>query len=277
MPRLASTLFFVCLSWVAMAQPLEVPAPSPKARVEQRVGLTDMSVDYSSPAVKGRKVWGTLVPYDQIWRAGANAATKLTVSRDVTIGGSLVKAGSYAILMKPGKTEWQVFINSNVEGGFQAYDAKNDAATLKVKPAALGQPRERLVYLFSDTTDGATALDLEWEKVRIRIPISVDTTAQVNANMERALGDVWRPHFQAARYLHDSGGDLEKATALIDRSIAIQPTWWNHWVRAQIMGKKGNKAEAAASATKAQSLGNGDRTYEQFFKADIAKALAGWK
>ena len=275
-PILAGAMLALCTTATAFAQ--DVPAPSPKARVEQRVGLTDFALDYSSPAVKKRKIWGELVPYDKVWRAGANAPTKLTVSRDFEMGGTKVKAGAYALIITPGKASWTVHLNSNVEGGAtQNYDPKNDVAKVTVKPSAMPAARERLTFLFSDTTDDATVLEMEWDKTRVRVPFKVDTKAHVDASMEKALGDAWRPHMNAARYLLDTGGDLDRATSLIDKSISIQATWWNEWVRAQIMGKKGNKAEALASATRAQSLGQGDRVYEGFFKADIAKAIAGWK
>src|ERR1043165_7095517 len=105
----------VLLSRAAAAQTaIETPAPSPKARVEQRVGITDVSIDYSSPGVKGRKIWGEVVPYDKTWRAGANQPTKLTVSRDVSFGGTMVPAGSYSLFMVRGKASWTVLLNKNL-------------------------------------------------------------------------------------------------------------------------------------------------------------------
>ncbi len=262
---------------VAHAQALELPAPSPKAKVEQQVGVTSFQLEYSSPAVKGRKIWGTLVPYDKLWRTGANMATKLTVSRDFSFGGKPVKAGSYALYTIPGKGAWTVILNTNANtGGTSGYEEKNDVARITIKPAAIPL-RERLTFIFNNTTDDAVALDLEWEKLRIRVPITVDTAGHVKANIEKAVSDAWRPHFAAARYLLESNGDLALALGYADKSIAIQPTWWNHWTRAQILGKQGKKADAVAAAQQAQTLGKGDQTYEGFFKEDIAKAIAGWK
>jgi hypothetical protein len=255
----------------------ETPAPSPHAKVEQRVGLTDISIEYSSPSVKGRKIWGELVPMDKLWRTGANMATKLTVSRDFTFGGKPVKAGSYALYTIPGKSSWTVILNPNWNtGGTNGYDEKTDAVRVTVKPTPMPN-RERLTFLFSDTTDDFTALDLEWEKLRVRTPIKVDTKAHVMASIDQTLGQAWRPHMTAAQYLLNSGGDLDKALAYCDQSIAIQPTWWNHWVKAQIYGKKGKKAEALATVQKAQDLGKGDQVYENFFKEEVTKAAAGWK
>lgn len=254
----------------------ELPAPSPKARVEQRVGITDISIDYSSPGVKGRKIWGDVVPYDKVWRAGANAPTKLTVSRDFAFGGTPVKAGSYAVFMTPGKTNWAVVLNTDLTATQDSHDAKNDVARLTVTPAALPAARERLIYLFSDTQDDRANLDLEWERVRIRLPITIDTKAAVVAGLEKSIAAAWQPHATAAGY-YFSSGDTARALTLIDKSIAIEPTWRNEWLRAQIQGKKGNKAEATASANRALALGKGDTGFEQNVQPTIVKAVAGWK
>lgn len=267
----------VLLSRAAAAQTaIETPAPSPKARVEQRVGITDVSIDYSSPGVKGRKIWGGVVPYDKVWRAGANAPTKLTVSRDFAFGGTQVKAGSYAVFVTPGKKTWTVVLNTDLTATQDSHDDKNDVARVAVTPAALPALRERLIYVFSDTQDDRTNIDLEWERVRIRVAIAIDTRGAVAAGIEKALAAAWQPHAQAANY-YFNGGDLAKALALIDRSIAIESNWRNEWLRAQIEGKKGNKAEAAASANRALALGKGNANFEQNVQPDIVKALAGWK
>jgi hypothetical protein len=263
---------------MAFAQPApELPQPSPKARVEQRVGLTDFAVDYSSPAVKGRKIWGELVPYDRPWRAGANAATKLTASRDFLFAGKPVAAGSYALYTIPGKTSWTVALNSNTEAaGNDGFDAKQDVVRVTLKPEAI-RGRERLTFLFSTTTDHTAQLELEWEKLRVAMPIQVDTKAHAQANIDKAVDDAWRPHFVSARYLLDNGGDLDKALGYIDQSIAIKATWWNQWVRAQLLAKKGRTPDAVAAAEKALQLGTGDKLFESAFKAEVNKGLAGWK
>jgi hypothetical protein len=266
-----------CFASLASAQPaLELPSPSPKARTEQRVGLTDISIDYSSPGVKGRKIWGPVVPYDKVWRAGANAPTKLTVSRDFSFAGTQVKAGSYSLFMTPGKASWTVMLNTDLTVSQDEHDAKKDVATITVKPIALPVLRERLRYTFDDTQDGATMLALEWERVRIQVPIAIDTQGQVNAAIEKASNDAWQPQYTAASYLFNHN-DNDRALGLIDRSIAIRSTWRNEWLRAQIQQKKGNKAEAMASANRAQELGKGDEVYEKFAKADLQKTVAGWK
>lgn len=262
---------------LAAAQPaLELPALSPKARVEQRVGVTDLAIDYSSPAVKGRKIWGELVPYDKVWRAGANQATKLVASRDFKFGTTAVKAGTYSLFMIPTKRAWSVMLNSDVSAGQNNHDPKKDVAKLTVTPAKLAEPRERLTFVFSNTADDKTAIDLEWERVRIRIPIAIDTKAHVNAAIDAATKEAWRPHFNSANYLNEAG-ETDRALGLVAQSIAIQSTWRNEWLHARLLAKKGKKAEAKAAAARAQKLGAGDTVYEQFFKDEITKTVAGWK
>jgi len=275
---------FAALLWLAAApganaQQLgpELPQPSPKARVEQRVGIADFAVDYSSPAVKKRKIWGGLVPYDKPWRTGANAATKLTASRDFVFAGKPVKAGSYALYTIPGTASWTVVLNTSSEQwGNAGFAADKDVARVTLKPQSI-PGRERMTFLFSDTSDGGTRLDLEWDRLRLPIPITVDTKAHAIANIEKTTADAWRPHFTSARYLLDSGGDLDKALGYIDQSIAIKATWWNNWVRAQILAKKGRTPDAVAAAEKAAQLGTGDPIYEGNFKQDVTKSLAAWK
>lgn len=260
-----------------LAQTLEVPAPSTKARVEMRVGITDFSVDYSSPAMRGRKIFGGLLPYDKLWRTGANASTKLTSSRDFTFGGTPVPKGTYSVFTIPGASSWIVILNKNLEiNNVDGYDAKDDAARVTVKPETV-PPRERMTFIFSDTTDDATRLDLEWENLRVSVPIKVDTAALVRAGIDKTLADSWRPHYQAGRYLVENGGDLDTALQYLDTSIAIKSTWWNNWWRAQALSKKGRTADAVAAGEKAMALGKGDNTFEQFFKADVEKTIDGWK
>lgn len=260
------------LSLSAMAQNLDVPQPSPKAKAEQRVGITDFTIDYSSPGVKGRPIWGALVPWDKVWRTGANAPTKLTASREFSLGGTKVPAGTYSVFSFPGQAGWKVVLNSDAEAGTDEYDEKKNVASVTVRPETLGASRERMTFIFSDATDTTANLDLEWEKLRIRLPLSVDTKAHVSAEIEKATGDAWRPHTTAARYLHDSGGDLDQALALVDTSIAVKSTWYNNWIKAQILAKKGNRAGAVAAAEASQKLGPAD-----WAKDMIAKSIADWK
>ena len=146
--------------------------PSPAASVKQQVGVTEVTVEYSSPGVKKRKIWGELVAFDKPWRTGANSSTKVTFSKDVTVGGKPVAAGTYSLLTIPGAKSWTVILNKNtgIGGSMDKYKQEEDVARVTVTPKSV-PARERLTFIFSDVTDDSATLDLEWEKVRVSIPI----------------------------------------------------------------------------------------------------------
>jgi hypothetical protein len=264
-------------------QQLELPAASPAAKVMQRVGLTDVTVEYSSPAVKGRKVFGQLVPYGQVWRAGANAATKVTFSRDVTFGDKAVPAGTYALVAIPAqKGAWTVALNKEL-GLFQGktYDQAQDVVRVQASPARLAQPRERLTYLFSNATEDAATLDLEWERVRLPVALKTDTPAHAKANIQAALqgapsdAATARKRVAAARYLSESLKEHDAALEHVNAGLAIESNWYAVWSKAEILARKGQYAEAHTLAQQAHELGEKSQNF--FFKADVEKALKEWK
>ena len=259
----------------ALAQ-LKLPAPSPAAKVTQEVGVSEISVEYSSPAVKGRKVWGELVPNDKAWRSGANSATKITFSHPVTFGGKTVPAGSYAIVSLPSQKGWKVMLNTDLglwRGG-APYDASKDVASVSATTSAIPS-RERPTYLFTDTTDNGTRLDLEWEKLRISVPITVDTAALAKANIEQAQKNTAGMHASAASYVAETTKDYAAALKHADAAVAANPTWYNHWVRAGVLSDMGKYAEARKAAQAAWDLGQKDKNF--FYRDQISKALAEWK
>jgi hypothetical protein len=158
-------------------KPLKV-MPSPGAKVSQQVGTAEVTIEYSSPGVKKRKIWGELVPYDKLWRTGANASNKLTLTKDMTIGGKPVPAGTYNLLTIPGKKSWTVLINKDttLNASMDKHNEALDVAKFTVTPKAIPF-RERMAFIFSDVTDDSVTLDLEWEKVRISIPIKVSANS----------------------------------------------------------------------------------------------------
>ncbi|MCY1033317.1 DUF2911 domain-containing protein [Corallococcus sp. BB11-1] len=259
----------------AMAQ-LQLPAPSPAAKVSQGVGVSEISVEYSSPAVKGRKVWGELVPNDKAWRSGANSATKITFSHPVTFGDKAVPAGSYAIVSLPSQKGWKVMLNTDLglwRGG-APYDASKDVASVSATTTAI-PARERLTYLFTDTTDTGTRLDLEWEKLRVSVPITVDTAALAKVNIEQAEKDAANMHTSAAAYLAGTSKDHAAALKHADAAVAANPTWYTHWIRASVLSQAGKYAEARKAAQTSWDLGQKDKNF--FYRDQIAKALAEWK
>src|SRR5262249_53725707 len=152
------------------------------------------------------------------------------VSRDFSFGGTAVKAGAYSLFMIPGKTSWTVLLNSDTTVSQEEHDATKDVAQVTVKPVALPALRERLRYTFDDTQDARTTLELEWERVRSSVPTTIDTPALVPAAIHKAIDNAWQPHYSAASYLFGQG-QLDHALALVDKSVAIQSTWRNEWLR----------------------------------------------
>lgn len=155
------------------------PAASPAAKVMAQVGTTEVTVEYSSPGVKKRKIWGELVPNGKPWRTGANSSTKVTFSQEVEVGGKSVPAGTYSLLTIPTPKSWTIILNKNtgIGGNIEGkYKQEEDVARFTVTPTKI-PPRERLTFIISDATDESATIDLEWEKVRVSIPIKTKKAA----------------------------------------------------------------------------------------------------
>ena len=255
---------------------LELPRPSPGAKVVQTVGLTDITVDYSSPGVKGRKIWGGVVPYDQMWRAGANQATKITFSKDVTFADKPVSAGSYAFFVIPGKGAWTVVLNKRADQAGIGRDYKADQDLLRVQLTPKPAPfRERLAYQITDFTDDKASLNLEWEKLRLSIPIGVQTSAQALANVNAAVDGTWRTYANAARYMLENKKDTAAGLKLIEQSLALKEDWYNVWIKAELLAAKGDTKDARPLGEHAYELGKKSENF--FLEAEIKKTLAEWK
>ncbi|MCA9557516.1 MAG: DUF2911 domain-containing protein, partial [Myxococcales bacterium] len=269
---LAATL---ALALPAAAQDLKLPAPSPLAQVMQTVGTTSITVTYSSPGKKGRDIFGGLVPFDKLWRTGANAATTIEFTTDVKVGGKPVPAGKYAIFSIPKKDTWTVILNKNPnQGGTNSYDAKLDQARIDVKPES-SPARERMTFLFRDTQDGGTTLDLDWAGTRVSLPITVDTDALSKKGIADYQSGSSRGLANAARYMADTAKDLDAALKLIDASLVVEQTWFNTWLKADFLARKGDYKAAYPLAEQAYAMGQKADYF--FWKDQVEKALKDWK
>lgn len=257
----------------AQAQ-LQLPQPSPKASVMQQVGLTDITIDYSSPAVKGRTIWGELLPYNKVWRAGANASTKITFSKDVTIEGSDVSKGTYSLFIIPSQSEWTIILNKDVNASEGSYKESEDQIRIKAAPKAI-ENHERLTYSFSDFNEEGAVVNMEWEKVRVSFKVNVATGKQAAENIDKTLGATWMQYNNAARYYYDQK-DYNKALEYANLSLSLSSQWFNNWVKAQILAAKGMTKDAYSYAVKAKELGD-QNPGGFFFKAQVEKALEDWK
>ncbi len=240
------------------APKLEFPAPSPAATLKQRVGITDIQIDYSRPSMKERVIFGGLVPFDKIWRTGANSATKISFSTAVKLGGTPVPAGEYALFTIPGKTEWTVILNKVTgQWGSYAYDEKNDVARCKVTPVTIPTAVETFGIGLADLTQHSATLFLTWEKTRVPVKVEIDTVGllvpQIDAAMAATEGK--KPYFGAAMFYYENNLDLKKAAAWIDLGIAEQPeAFWMIYRKGLILAKMGDKAGALAAAQKSLEL-----------------------
>ena len=273
--RLAVVAALVAGTAFAQEAPkLVLPQPSPSATIKQTVGLTDITIDYSSPAVRGRKIWGEVVPFDELWRAGANACTKVTLSTAASIGGKPVAAGSYCLFLLPAKTGWTFILNKDTSlWGTDGHKAESDVLRIPAAATTVA-PRERLVFAILDFTEDGGTLALEWDTLRVGVKFEVATRAKVMADIRALKSDDWRPYASAARYLLDAKTEPALAMELVDRSIQLKEGWYNQWTRAQLLGAAGKPKEAAAAAQRAQELGKQSKTF--YLADDVAKALAEW-
>ena len=260
----------LALAGAAAAQNITgLPRVSPHAKAKQTIGLSTVSVDYHRPSVNDREVWGTLVPFDAVWRAGANDNTTISFSDDATVEGQPLAAGTYGLHMIPGEGDWTVIFSTNsTSWGSFSYDEAEDALRVTVTPVGAAGFREQLAYGFDDVSDGEATLYLEWADLRVPVKVGFDTPSLAIQHIENQLrhipGFTWQGFNSAAAYCLRSGNDLEKGLAWADRSIGINSNPNNLFIKANLLNKLGREEEAAeiesqvlASATEAQINGFG--------------------
>lgn len=267
MKKLFMLAFLACTSLALNAQ-IETPQPSPFQKMEQKVGLTDVSVEYSRPSMRGRTIFGDLVPLNQLWRTGANNNTMVTFSTPVMIGGKELKAGSYAIFTKPGKDNWEVIFYSDTNnwGTPQKWDDSKVAATVNAEVYELPMDIETFTMSFDDLTNDSARLGLMWEKAYVAVKIEVPTDKAVTAAITKAMsGPSADDYYAAARYYLEADKDIKQANVWMDKAVEMtkdKPKFW--WLRQQSLikakadDKKGAIAAAKASLEGAEKAGNAD-------------------
>jgi hypothetical protein len=287
MRRLAAfpVLIAVLMPASALAQ-FQAPLPSPNATVSQIVGVTKVEIVYSRPHVKGptrkedRVIWGGVVPYDQVWRTGANAVTKISFDGDVAVEGQKLPAGSYGLFTIPGKAEWTVIFNKQSTGSPADYKAENDVLRVKVKPET-AEMTDQFTIGFPQVTSNSAVLALRWEKVAVPLNLTVDTNADFLSRAKEAVAaakaDDWQTPLTAARYLYANKYALPDAASFLDKSVAIKPTFANLSTKAGVLGDEGKRTEAVAAAQKALALKDADPKPSPEAIAALEKKIASWK
>lgn len=235
----------------APAAPLEFPAASPAGTLEQRVGVTDIKITYARPSMRGRTVFGGLVPFGEVWRTGANGATTITFSTDVTFGGKDVPAGTYGLFTIPGQDEWTVILNAGAQQwGSYAYDESKDTARIAVAPTKLAQPVETLTIGTSNLSSGTATIHLDWANTRVAIDLDTNIVKALMPQIEAAMaGEGEKPYLSAAMFYFENGLDLKKAAMWIDEGAKAQPdAFWITYRKGLILEKLGDKKGAMEAA-----------------------------
>src|SRR2546427_8130560 len=239
---------------------LDLPRPSQHAVLTQRIGITDITINYHRPLVNKRKVWGGLVPYGQVWRSGANENTTIEFTDPVTIEGKALPKGAYGLHMIPGENEWTVIFSKNATSwGSFTYDQKEDALRVSVKPLA-AEFHEALAYDFDDVKPDAATVTLRWEKLAVPFKVAVNTNELVQASLHNQLRGLaqytWFGWDDAATYLVDNKLNMEEALKYEDQSIQNEERFDNLITKSQVLEALGRKDEATDIRNKAISMAN---------------------
>ena len=244
------------------AQQFKAPAPSPLQTVKQAFALSDITVEYSRPAAKGRVIYGDLVPYGKVWRTGANGSTKITFGEDVKVEGNAITAGTYAVYTIPNKDSWEIMFYKDLTlgGNVAEYKKENEVLHFTVKPKALNDKVENFTIDIADVTSTTANVELNWEKTRVAFGVVADIDAKMMKNIETALKADTRPYFQAASYYYDTNKDLVKALEYVNKGIEQNPkAYWMYNLKAKIQAKSNDKKGAVASAEQVVLLAKEDK------------------
>lgn len=248
---------------------IKTPQPSPFAKMEQKVGLTDVTLEYSRPSMRERTIFGDLVPYGNIWRTGANSRTKITFSTDVSIDGQALQAGSYAIFTKPGAESWDVYFYTEYDGGGspQNWDESKVAAKVSSQVYKMPVKIETFTITFDDLTNNSAVLGMLWEDVYVGVKIDVPTDNMVLTNINEVMNGTptANDYYAAAVYYLQEGKDIKQAKSWIDMAITMageKVPFWQLRQQSLIYAKAGDKKGAIAAAKKslvaAEAAGNAD-------------------
>ena len=259
------------------APQLRLPRPSQKQVVTQTAGLTDVTITYSRPGVKGRQIWGGLVPYDKVWRTGANEATTIAFTDDVTINGQPLPKGTYSLHTIPGKDEWTIVFNNtaNQWGSFN-YDPAKDALRVKAKPE-VAPFAEWLAFEVPSVTPDQATVAIHWEKLSVPFTIGTGTTQKVLADARAAVAaakpDDWQTPLRAATFAIENRVNLDEANRWLDQSIKVNENIRNLFEKARAQAMAGDRAAATVTAQKAISLA-GPKDADEV--DEIRHSIASW-
>jgi len=279
MRSLGFLILFVMLATVAQAQ-IQTPAASPLSKVEQKIGLTDVTLEYSRPSKKGRTIYGDLVPYDAVWRTGANSATKITFSEDVVFGGANVTKGSYALLSKPGQKTWSFMLYPHNSTNFGSY-LESGVTPITITADAIMMPTginvETLMMGFDNLSLSSGDLFVLWDNVYVPVSIKVNTDQTVEASIAKVMaGPSAGDYYSAANYYLSAGKDLNKALEWVNKSIEMgNEKFWVLRAKSLIQAGLGDKKGAITTATRSLELAK-EANNADYIKMN-EESIAEWK
>lgn len=245
----------VALSFTTNAQ-ITTPQPSPGASFTQNVGMTEIKVEYSRPALKGRTAFGGVVPFGDIWRTGANSATKFTTTDSITVAGKGLAKGTYVLMTRPGQSEWEIIFNKNPSASAFGYKEEDNVLKVKVPSTDLPFTVESFTIMIGDITNTGASLDILWANTIVRVPFTNDVDAKVMAQIKQKLdGPTQGDYYAMSTYYFESGKDPKQALEFVDKALAKgEPRFWMLRHKSLVQAKIGDKKGAIASATKSLEL-----------------------
>jgi hypothetical protein len=258
----ALLIAFLTISISASAQQLKTPAASPLQTIDQAFALSNIKIEYSRPGVKDRVIFGDLVPFDKIWRTGANAATRITFGDDVSIEGSKLTAGTYAFYTIPGKTIWSFLFYKDLAlgGDVENYKPENEVLRVAVKSAALAEKVETFTINVGNITSTSATIDLMWDKTKVSCKVTTEIDEKVMKNIETALAKDSRPYYQAANYYYENNKDLATSLKWVNLAIENNPkAYWIFHLKAKIYKKMNDPKAAIQSAQQSMALAKEDK------------------
>ncbi len=246
---------FLLLSFTSQAQ-LETPAPSPASTVTSKVGMTEIKIEYSRPAMKGRKIFGgDVVPFGELWRTGANSATKVTTTDSITIMGKGLAKGTYVLMTKPGKDSWEIIFNKNPAVSVFGYKPEDDVLKVNVKTINNPLTVESFTMGVSNITNTSADIEIAWENTVVRIPFTNDVDSKVMAQIKQKMdGPSQNDYFAMSQYYFDSGKDAKQALEFVDKAIAKGERFWMLRHKSLVQAKLGDKKGAIESAKRSLAL-----------------------
>ncbi|MFB6457944.1 DUF2911 domain-containing protein [Chitinophaga sp. Hz27] len=252
----ASSCAFLLYAGASMAQGVKVPAPSPTQTIKQEFALSSVEIDYSRPNAKGRVIMGDLVPYNKVWRTGANKATTITFGEDVKFGDVAVKAGKYGLLTIPGQQKWTVILTTSLDVTKPAdYKQENDVARVTVTPQRSATALQSFTIGFDNIKYNSMVLTLAWDKTVVPVTITADVDKKIEADLDAALQSDKKPYFQAALYYADLNTNLKKAVEYIDKAAEQNSdAFYIIYQKARIHSLVKDNATAKAAALKSLEL-----------------------